>query len=82
MSSQGTRQIKTIVGDNIRFARDESGLTQQALAQALGALAGGAAVSRWERGLVLPSPTTFARLADVLGRDISWFYIDHEKEAA
>jgi transcriptional regulator with XRE-family HTH domain len=82
MSSQATRQIRHIVGENIRTARLAAGLTQHQLAVALGAFSGGHGVSRWERGLVLPSPATFARLADVLGRGISWFYIDHEREAA
>jgi transcriptional regulator with XRE-family HTH domain len=82
MSSQATRQIKHIVGENIRAARDASGMTQHVLAAALGMASGHTAVGRWERGLVLPSPATFSRIADVLGRDISWFYTDHDREAA
>jgi transcriptional regulator with XRE-family HTH domain len=84
MSSQPARQIKHIVGGNIRAARDDLGLTQHTLAARLGMASGHTAVGRWERGVVLPSPATFAKLADVLGCDISWLYTDHnpEKEAA
>jgi transcriptional regulator with XRE-family HTH domain len=82
MSSQATRQIRHIVGENIRFARDAKGLTQHELAVAIGVGSGGHATSRWERGAVLPSMSSLERLAEILGRDIHWFYIDHEREAA
>jgi transcriptional regulator with XRE-family HTH domain len=82
MSSQGTRQIRHIVGANIRFARDAKGLTQHELAIAIGVGSGGHATSRWERGAVLPSMASLERLADVLDQDLSWFYIDHDREAA
>lgn len=81
MSSQATRQIRSIVGDNIKAARDAKGLKQREL----GALVNGMeaiAVSRWERGVVLPTTVNLVRLAEVLERDVSWFYTDHESVAA
>ena len=82
MSSQATRQIRSIVGDNIKVARDELELTQHGLAALLGMASGHTAVSRWERGVVMPATSTLTRIADVLGRDIHWFYTDHDREAA
>jgi transcriptional regulator with XRE-family HTH domain len=82
MSSQETRQIRHIVGANIRTARITKGLTQHELAVAIGIGSGGHATSRWERGAVLPSMSSLELLAAVLEQDISWFYIDHDREAA
>lgn len=81
MSSQETRQIKSIVGENIRSARDEKGMTQRALADAVNGL-DSVAVSRWERGVVMPSMVSLVRLAEVLERDVSWFYVDRAEAAA
>lgn len=81
MSSQETRHIKAIVGENIRFARDEKGMTQRALAVAVDGMES-MSVSRWERGVVMPSTASLLRLAEVLGRDVSWFYTDHARTAA
>lgn len=83
MSRQATRHIKSIVGDNIRAARDEAGLTQRQL----GALVNdmdSINVSRWERGQVLPSSVSLMALADALKQPVAWFYTDHgtEREAA
>ena len=51
----------------LRRARQEAGLTQSQVARALG-LAGGEAVSVWERGAFEPnSAALLHRLADVLG---------------
>ncbi len=79
MSMQATRHIKSIVGANIRAARDGAGLTQREL----GALVNGMEsinVSRWERGQVIPSATSMVALADALNRDVGWFYTDHEPQ--
>lgn len=81
MSSQAHRHTKTIVGENIKAAREVKKLTQRQVAGALGMDA--MAVSRWERGKVLPDPVaTMPRLADVLGVEIGWLYTDHERSAA
>lgn len=79
MSRQATRHIKSIVGGNIRVARDAAGLTQRQL----GALVNdmdSINVSRWERGQVMPSPGSLVALAEALGQPVAWFYTDHEPE--
>jgi transcriptional regulator with XRE-family HTH domain len=38
-------------------------------------------VWRWRKGRVRPSDTTLAALAEVLGRDLAWFYVDHAEAA-
>lgn len=83
MTRQASRQIKSIVGANIRAARDEAGLTQRELAARVNDM-DSIAVSRWERGKVIPSATSIVTLAEVLGHDVAWFYTDHAptKEAA
>lgn len=53
------------LADNIRRTRLERGMTQSALAEALGV--SDRAVSRWERNVSAPDVTLLARLALVLG---------------
>lgn len=79
MSRQGTPQIKTIVGRNLRAARDAKHLTQREVAQAIGTE--GFQVSRWEMGRVRPSDGTLIRLAEALDvPDWTWFFVDHDCE--
>lgn len=81
MSSQASRQIRSIVGDNIYAARDARRLSQSKLAAELGM--NSIAVSRWERGKTLPDPVaTMPRLAEALGVEIGWLYTDHGRKAA
>ncbi len=81
MSSQGARQIKSIVGGNIRTARKAKKLTQVQLAAALNM--DPIAVSRWERGSNMPDAVaTVPRIAEALGVEIAWLYTDHERRAA
>ena len=86
MTSQAARQLKTVLGENIAVAREAKGLKQRELAAVLAAATGrsieGFAVSRWERGIVTPGATYLAALAEALGRDIAWFYVDHHSVAA
>lgn len=72
--------IQSIVAANVRTARDAADLTQRELGQALDV--DPMYVSRWERGVVMPSPQNLVRLATALGRDLAWFYTDHERKAA
>ncbi len=78
MPSQATRQIKTIVGQNLSAARRAQRLTQRQLAQALDTDA--FQVSRWERGVNRPSDSTLARLAEALGVEFAWFFVDRAPE--
>lgn len=54
------------LGDMLRQARSESGLSQHALAIAIGGQAG--LISKWERGGI-PDPRNVARLIRVLSMD-------------
>ena len=58
------------VGQNIRVARTEAGLTQTELAERLGIHQ--ESVSRWERGTVTPSVSQVFRIAEALGIDAAW----------
>jgi transcriptional regulator with XRE-family HTH domain len=78
MASQPPRQIKDIVGANIRSARLARELTQSQVARHVGVES--MAVSRWERGLVRPSDTNLQAVADILGRDPAWFFRDREPQ--
>jgi transcriptional regulator with XRE-family HTH domain len=78
MASQATRQIKAIIADNVRDARQARGWTQSQLAIVLGVES--MAVSRWERGKVAPSAANLQALANTLERDPAWFYVDRAKK--
>lgn len=80
MTSQGTSQIKTSVGHNIRRIRKARNLYQRELAAMVGTE--GFAVSRWEMGRVLPGPEYLARIAAALECEIADFYLEPEREAA
>lgn len=80
MPSQARRQIKSIVAANIKAAREAEGLVQRQVAARLDMDVMN--VSRWERGAVMPTLDNLSRLADLLGRDVSWFYVDHERVSA
>ncbi len=69
------------MGANIRRARDAKGLTQRQLAAKVNGV-DTEAVSRWERGIVLPAAANFVVLASVLDHDVGWFYVDREEASA
>ncbi len=64
MTRQPDRHLASIVGANIRAARDAAELTQRQLAERIGVE--GVFISRWERGKNSPSPQYLPRLADEL----------------
>jgi len=80
MSSQATGNLRTTVAANIKAARDAAGLTQKQLALRL--QGDPQVISKWERGEHTPTLANLSALALALGRDVSWFYTDHEKQAA
>ena len=61
---------QTKTGGLIRALRTQKGLTQKALAEAIGV--GDKAVSKWERGLGLPQMETAIRMADVFGVSLDY----------
>ena len=75
MTSQTTKDARTILAANLRFARKAKGWTQRELAAAVGVDT--LAVSRWERAAATPNGANLAGLAEVLGRQFAWFYVDH-----
>ncbi|MEJ7784741.1 MAG: helix-turn-helix transcriptional regulator [Solirubrobacteraceae bacterium] len=78
MPSQAPRHIKSIIGSNIKAAREAKNLTQRGLGQAMNV--DPQYVSRWERGVVLPSPGNVQTLIAHLSIDMGWLYTDHEPE--
>lgn len=77
MHMQENRQIKQIVGSNIRARRDELGFSRRELATRIDV--DQTQIFKWERGDHLPHEETLAALAQELGRDISWFFVDRFK---
>lgn len=65
--------IRRTLASRILEAREEAGLTQSELADAIGA-AGAMIVSRWERGEVAPEYGNLAGLAVALGKPAYWFF--------
>lgn len=72
-------QNKTFAG-NFRVALAASGMTQEAFAREVGVTL--RSVSKWANAESEPKGRQFARLCDLLGRDASWFYADHEPNGA
>lgn len=78
MSSSGAiSPVTATFARNLKFARAASGLTQHQLAVAMGR-GDGMRISEWERGKSRPSDENLVRLAEVLGREVGWFFADNE----
>jgi transcriptional regulator with XRE-family HTH domain len=75
-ASDATTDLTAIIAANIRAARRSAGLTQHALAVAIGR-GDAMTVSRWERAEHRPSDESLVALAEALQRPIAWFYVDH-----
>lgn len=69
--------IAQIVGHNIRLAREHAGLSQEELTRRIGHQ-DRRHLSRWERGLRLPTEPNLRRLAAELDVAILWFYGEHD----
>lgn len=59
------------IGQRIKRARESKGLTQQALADALGVEP--PTISRWETDVHVPGARQWPRICKTLGRDLEWF---------
>lgn len=64
------------VGVRIRQAREAKGLSQARLARMLPSAAEGRDVSRWERGLNMPSWANLQALAAALEVTVAWLLED------
>ena len=62
-------------GKRIAQARKEKGYTMWGLAERLGGHTS-TSIECWERGLICCSDATLERIADILGKDFSWFVQD------
>lgn len=78
MSSSGATNGRDVIARNVRAARGEE--RQRDLAARLGV--DPMRVSDWERGEHVPSMGNLAALAMATGRDMAWFYTDHDASAA
>lgn len=72
---QETRQIKQIIGQNIRARRDELGFSRAKVAQEMGIEP--ILIYKWERGQHRPADHNLTAIAGILGREVVWFYTDH-----
>lgn len=61
----------TPIGEKIKHARIEIGLTQEALADAVGVEP--PTISRWESGQIEPRPATLVKIAKAVEKPVSWF---------
>jgi transcriptional regulator with XRE-family HTH domain len=68
------------IARSIHKARKECGLSQDELGDSMQPPQRRNEISAWENGRRRPSEEHLLQLADILGRDISWFYIDHNGE--
>lgn len=76
---QVTRQIKQIIGENIRHRRDELKLSRRELAIRIGA--DQTMIYKWEVGKHRPDDTYLAELAQALGKEMVWLLTDHAPES-
>lgn len=79
MTSQATRDIKSIIGSNLKAARKRKGLTQRELAAIVDVP--DMHISRWERGAHRPNDAAMSALAKALGMTYSDFYATLEEAA-
>lgn len=76
MPKSGEDLVMPQVAVNIRAAREAAGMTQEQLARLLD-VRSVRTVTGWELDGRLPRGRNLQALADVLGRDPSWFYAVH-----
>ena len=73
--NQIMEQLKKVISTNICKLRKSAGMTQVALAEKLNY--SDKAVSRWEKGEVVPDVETLYRLGEVFGVNIEYFFSEH-----
>jgi transcriptional regulator with XRE-family HTH domain len=67
------QKLTKVIGQKIKKARKESGVSQEQLADKLG-LSGNNIISRWENGLGRISADQLAKIAELTHRPISYFF--------
>lgn len=80
MTQDANHRYRELVGRNIVRGREaaEPPISQNRFAIALGI--DRRHLSRWERGVVLPSPLHLERIAEALGQPLAYFVTDHDEE--
>lgn len=68
--------LKRIVGENLRFAREDRQVSRIDLARRIGAY-DYRTIGNYEKGRVLPTEGRLIKIAIVLERDLAWFYEPH-----
>ena len=66
------RATKASVGERLRIARRDAGMSQEAVSKRLGRGFSLASLYRWEAGVDLPSFDKMARLANLYGSSLDW----------
>jgi transcriptional regulator with XRE-family HTH domain len=72
---QTTRQIKQIIGENIRARRDALGLSRRELGRRIDA--DQTMIYKWEKGMHRPEDRYLEALVPELGVDYAWLVTDH-----
>lgn len=80
MTSGASSNLKVIIGQNIKAAREARSMTQRDLAGLLDTDT--MLVSKWERGKHSPSDTNLQALSQALGCDVAWFFTDRTNGVA
>jgi transcriptional regulator with XRE-family HTH domain len=78
MSGRATGHLKSLVATNIREAMGD--MTSAELANRLQTHERN--VRRWRNGEATPTLPRLTTIADELGREVAWFYTDHNTAAA
>ena len=68
--------LTATIGRNITAAREGAQMSKGQLARAVGV--DRRAVTRWEQGQHRPTDTNLVLIAELYGRDLGWFYSDHD----
>lgn len=71
--------VESEIGHKIREARTGAGLTQEALARAVGLTV--SSVRGWEYAGAHPRPATLRKIAEATGQTVAWFYEEREEAA-
>lgn len=72
--------VRPDIGSRIREARNAAGLTQVQLAECTGQAE--RTVQAWEANTRTPRMAGLLAIAAATGRDVAWFYTDHETRGA
>lgn len=67
------QKLTKVIGQKIKKARKESGISQEQLADKLG-LSGNNIISRWENGLGRISVDQLMKIAELTHRPVSYFF--------